>query len=145
MYGSRAANGVILVTTKKGKAGESKLSATFNTSYTYLPEYPTITAGVAARLHKLEALKNFQSAGTFYNAFTGTSEYNYANAYANAYQLANSSSFPVLYFGGLGYDYWWRDGNVSNTPEKRVYYKTVLIRIITIRLIGSNRFLKLGK
>ena len=114
LYGSRAANGVILVTTKKGKAGESKLSATFNTSYTYLPEYPTITAGVAARRHKLAALKNFQSAGELFSFDTFTSKYLYPTSYADAYRLTNDPD----YSGGAAYDYWWQDGDAGRVPNR---------------------------
>lgn len=48
LYGSRAANGVILINTKKGKAGQSGLSVTLNQSFqtgsidqSTLPEYQT--------------------------------------------------------------------------------------------------------
>ncbi len=111
LYGSRANNGVILVTTKKGKAGESKLSANVSQSYTYLPEFPTITAGVAARRYKLQALANYRAAfGAFdFNTFTET--YQYPTSYIDAYNQNQSGGF----FGA--YDYWWRDGTVGGVPQ----------------------------
>ncbi|TXD85357.1 SusC/RagA family TonB-linked outer membrane protein [Subsaximicrobium wynnwilliamsii] len=44
IYGSRGANGVILITTKQGKAGTSRISADFTTSVTslVLPQYDII-------------------------------------------------------------------------------------------------------
>lgn len=43
IYGSRAANGVILITTKKGKAGRGKFSANFSYTGSILPEAPVQT------------------------------------------------------------------------------------------------------
>ncbi|EHQ26006.1 TonB-dependent receptor plug [Mucilaginibacter paludis DSM 18603] len=37
IYGSRGANGVILITTKKGKPGKANMSASVNTGYSYVP------------------------------------------------------------------------------------------------------------
>ncbi|MFT4154502.1 SusC/RagA family TonB-linked outer membrane protein [Parafilimonas sp.] len=47
LYGSEATNGVILITTKKGKSGSEKFSVDFNTSYfqdrvAYLPRFQTV-------------------------------------------------------------------------------------------------------
>ncbi len=53
IYGSRGANGVILITTKKGKAGQEKIEFSANTSYS------TIT-------QKIDVLNSFQYA-TFQN------------------------------------------------------------------------------
>ena len=38
MYGSRGSNGVIMITTKQGKAGKGKINIDFKSSYTMLPE-----------------------------------------------------------------------------------------------------------
>lgn len=59
IYGSRAANGVILVTTKKGKKGQ-KATFAFNGSQTLaiLPKLPTITLGNAERRLRMEAIRN---------------------------------------------------------------------------------------
>ncbi|MFR5657930.1 MAG: TonB-dependent receptor plug domain-containing protein, partial [Butyricimonas faecihominis] len=63
IYGSRAANGVILVTTKKGKQNQR---ATFsaNVSYTWsmLPKLPTVTTGRGERLHRLRVARDFSLA-----------------------------------------------------------------------------------
>ncbi len=40
LYGSRAANGVILVTTKKGKEGKTKVSFNSNNQWTYVSQWP---------------------------------------------------------------------------------------------------------
>lgn len=41
IYGSRAGNGVILITTKKGQAGKARFSANFSYSASWLPQLPT--------------------------------------------------------------------------------------------------------
>ncbi len=65
VYGSRAANGVIIVTTKKGKAGKTALSATaeagtINRAYTPNKNRPLTTAETRAIL--IEALINDEDA-----------------------------------------------------------------------------------
>ncbi|WP_230981373.1 SusC/RagA family TonB-linked outer membrane protein [Echinicola salinicaeni] len=47
LYGSEAVNGVVLITTKKGKSGEKGMSVDFNANYTvdkiaYLPKYQNV-------------------------------------------------------------------------------------------------------
>ena len=63
LYGSRAANGVIIVTTKKG-ARNSKATFSANVSHTWswVPELPTITVGKAEREARLRALANSRRA-----------------------------------------------------------------------------------
>jgi TonB-linked SusC/RagA family outer membrane protein len=111
LYGSRAANGVIMVTTKKGKSGQSKISASVSLSYTYLTEFPTITAGVDARRHKILGLNNQQQAASGFNPATSTFEYVYPKSYQDAYNLTTNG-----YSGGI-YGNWWQDGNAGNVPE----------------------------
>ena len=58
IYGSRAGNGVILITTKKGKAGQAKFSANVSYSASWLPKTPVQTGGQGERLWHLRALQN---------------------------------------------------------------------------------------
>jgi TonB-dependent starch-binding outer membrane protein SusC len=44
IYGARAANGVIIITTKKGKEGPMKVDFTSNVSYNWLPKYDLMDA-----------------------------------------------------------------------------------------------------
>lgn len=39
IYGSRAANGVVLITTKKGKAGKTQFNVNYNTSWSKVPHF----------------------------------------------------------------------------------------------------------
>ena len=57
IYGSRAANGVILITTKKGRAGEGKFSVNLSYSASVLPEAPTQLGGRAERLYHIAVMR----------------------------------------------------------------------------------------
>lgn len=94
LYGSRAANGVILVTTKKGKVGERTVRANVSYSWSYIPEYPTVFAGREARRYKLEALQNYQQ------AYMLGKEAVYPNSYVEVYKK----------YKGV-YDYFWGNGS----------------------------------
>lgn len=107
LYGSRAANGVILVTTKKGRKGEAKISANVSYSYSFVPEFPTITAGVKARKFKEEALRNNREAAFDYDNNTAI----YPESYYHAWKLKED-----WLFGGV-YDFWWSNGSVNSVPD----------------------------
>ncbi len=58
IYGSRAGNGVILITTKKGQAGKARFAANFSYSASWLPEAPEQWGGSYERRYHLNALYN---------------------------------------------------------------------------------------
>lgn len=58
IYGSRAGNGVILITTKKGRAGKAQFTANVSYSASWLPSTPVQTGGNLIRRHVIQALKN---------------------------------------------------------------------------------------
>ena len=58
IYGSRAGNGVILITTKKGRAGQAKFSANVSYSASWLPTTPEQTGGHRERIYNLRGLRN---------------------------------------------------------------------------------------
>lgn len=95
MYGSRAANGVILVTTKRGKSGERSVRANVSYSWSYIPKFPTVFAGKESRRYKLNALRNYRQAYLDSN---------------------NEAVYPVSYTDVFGkyqgaYDYFWGEGS----------------------------------
>lgn len=57
IYGSRAANGVILITTKKGSSGEPKVTFNAYTGVTMRPELRSVTLGTIERGQKMEVLE----------------------------------------------------------------------------------------
>lgn len=69
IYGSRAGNGVILITTKKGRAGKAKFTANVSYSASWLPATPEQTGGNAERRFYLNALRH--SAAPYYDSETG--------------------------------------------------------------------------
>ena len=62
LYGSRAGNGVILITTKKGKSGRSEVSFNFSQSLSWLPSTPMQTLGKGERDIALLLAKNQRGA-----------------------------------------------------------------------------------
>jgi len=111
LYGSQAANGVILVTTKKGKVGKAEIN--FSSSYTndaisYKPQFqneygetPNGNQSWGPKLSTPETADNvgafFRNGNNFTNAinFSSGSEaaqtyFSYANTYANGVQPTNS-------------------------------------------------------
>lgn len=63
IYGSRAGNGVILITTKKGRTGRASFSANVSYSYSVLPETPIQTGGRSERAYNFDVYKNEHIAG----------------------------------------------------------------------------------
>ncbi|MGL5681582.1 MAG: SusC/RagA family TonB-linked outer membrane protein [Marinifilaceae bacterium] len=96
IYGSRAANGVILITTKKGRAGEGKFSA--NVSYTgaVLPETPLQVGGRAERAYLLSIMKAARSA--YYDKTTG--EWRYPTSMEEA--ADNDAIYDKFWNNGMG-------------------------------------------
>ena len=101
IYGSRAANGVILVTTKKGRLNQSaKFSVNVSQTYSFNPKLPELTGGKAERRLRLAALDNFAQA--YYDYETNT--YKYVDNYYESY------------IEGLHYNYFWNQGYGTNMP-----------------------------
>ena len=92
IYGSRGGNGVILITTKKGKQGHSNFSANFSYTGSIFPKAPKHYGGMMERNYNIAALKAYRTA----SFFTGE--------YPNS--IAEGSGF----MGGQ-YDYFWNKGN----------------------------------
>lgn len=68
IYGSRAGNGVILVTTKKGKVGRAQFSANVSYSISQLMEYPEQTGGRMERWYDLLYQRNTKQSYSDFDA-----------------------------------------------------------------------------
>lgn len=101
MYGSRAANGVILVTTKRGRYNE-KFKVAFNVtqSYSFRTNLPSILLGKGETTFRREALRNYREAVYDYN----TNSWHYVCSYEESQET------------GLHYDYFWNRGMGYNNP-----------------------------
>lgn len=82
IYGSRAGNGVILVTTKKGKIGKATFTANVSYSLSQLAEYPTQTGGRMERWLDLMQLRNEKKTGI---DEYGDSQLYFPNSYESVY------------------------------------------------------------
>lgn len=96
IYGSRAGNGVILITTKQGREGQTAFSANVSYSASYMPAFPTQIGGRLERWYNIKSLRNMRVA--MYDWMTG--ETKYPNSYEDVYGQ----------FSGT-YDYFWNGGN----------------------------------
>lgn len=96
IYGSRAANGVILITTKKGKAGKGRFSANFSYTGAILPEAPPQMGGKGERLYILGMMKAAKTA--YYDKTEGV--WKYPSSLEEA--VANGADYNLLFGRGQG-------------------------------------------
>jgi tonB-linked outer membrane protein, susC/ragA family len=100
LYGSRSGNGVILITTKKGRLGRPEFGVTLSQSLSFLPATPLQMRGNGERyVHNL--LARHQRYG-YYDYLTGN--YVLPNGYGQSYGRSQ--------YGDGAYDYFWGNGNV---------------------------------
>ncbi|WP_255469405.1 SusC/RagA family TonB-linked outer membrane protein [Butyricimonas hominis] len=108
IYGSRAGNGVILITTKKGRAGKAQFTANASYSASWLPKTPVQTGGNMTRRYAMQALKNtikpYQKADQTWVIPT---------SYEEVYNYTKDNNYPV-------YDWFF------GTPDKG--YKAAMIQ-----------------
>jgi TonB-linked SusC/RagA family outer membrane protein len=111
IYGSRAANGVLFITTKKGKAGRSKVTLDSWVGFSQVQRLPELMNAAQYTDYKNAALVN---AGTF-------------NATTNAFALTNGPDGKPI--DTRWYDYVYRTGvqhsntiSISGANESTSYY-----------------------
>lgn len=93
LYGSRAGNGVVLITTKKGKVGKAIFSANVSYSASIMPRFPYQLAGREERWWNILWYRNYKEA---------KSDQTYPTSYKDAYNNM------------VVYDKFWGTGR--NTP-----------------------------
>lgn len=107
IYGSRAANGVILITTKKGKKGQSDISFQATYAMSQLPTSPVQTGGNFERMYADNMLRNHLRGG-FDVIGSGANAIRYNKRYPTSYEEA---------YKKLGeYDKYWNMGSGSDVP-----------------------------
>ncbi|MDO5665132.1 MAG: SusC/RagA family TonB-linked outer membrane protein [Bacteroidia bacterium] len=97
IYGSRASNGVILITTKKGKTGRATFAANVSYSHSMLIETPTQLIGHGERLWHLQTAKNNRVG--VYDMIADT--YKFPKSYKDVYNSDDISA---------SYDFFWNRG-----------------------------------
>ncbi|AUP80175.1 SusC/RagA family TonB-linked outer membrane protein [Flavivirga eckloniae] len=102
LYGSRAANGVILVTTKKGRKNQKgNFTVNYSETLSVLPEYPTVYGGRGERIFKINGRKAQRNA--YFDPALGT--WIYPGSYEEAW-------------GELGtFDGFWGNGSVDELKD----------------------------
>ena len=99
IYGSRAGNGVILITTRKGKMGKATFSANVSYTASIMPKFPLQLGGRAERWWKIQRMRHVREAQ--YDWSTKSSFY--PESYREAYER------------GGQYDEFWNAGDIGST------------------------------
>lgn len=102
LYGSRASNGVILITTKQGKTGRGQFSANVSYSYSILPETPLQTGGRLERIANIDKYRNYRMA--------------YGDWSTGIYTMPQS--YREVYGTNGAYDYFWNAGNILGEYQR---------------------------
>lgn len=100
IYGSRASNGVILITTKKGKSGRAKFSTNISYSHSFLPETPLQIIGHGERKWHILAAKHLREG--YYDYMTG--ENGIPKSHDEAWGWDKGT-----------YDFFWKNGQPMET------------------------------
>ena len=100
LYGSRAGNGVILITTKKGRSGKSEVNINVSQSLSWLPETPLQTLGKGERDVALELARKYRAAHYDW----ATEKLIFPGSYRDTWGWDSD--------GDGGFDYLWRNGKV---------------------------------
>jgi len=122
IYGSRASNGVILITTKKGKAG-SKFTVTYdgNVSFANAIKFMDVYSGDEIRQIALErkALFGAESFTKLWNSNTDWQREIFRTAVSHDHNLSFSGAFKSLpYRASVGYTD--QNGIMKNTDMQRI-------------------------
>lgn len=124
LYGSRAGNGVILITTKKGKVGKNEFNVNVSQSYSWLPVTPLQVIGKGERDFRLLQAKRSRTANYDWDTELITVPQNHNDSYGWD---------PNPNFGGY-YDYLWRNGALLNED-----YRLPLIAQDSLNTFYNNR------
>ena len=93
IYGSRASNGVVLITTKKGKAGAPVINLNTVNSYGTIAKQVSMLSAEQLRAYVTANDKAYNDAGNTFSSLLGTANTNWQNEiYQNAYSTDNNIS-----------------------------------------------------
>lgn len=121
LYGSRAAKGVLLVTTKRGKQGDIKIDARVNTGWNVFKAYPEyVSTAEQMQMYNKARINDDATAKDFY-----TPEQIYlTNARVNPDRYPEWNLFSDDYLK-KGYHRWDATVEISGGGEKASYYSNV--------------------
>ncbi len=135
IYGARAANGVVLITTKMGKKGDSKINVSFNTGVSVLPLGRKYDLASSAEIHKLyydsylSGGKTSDEAASLAAGILNSNPYNLTNPYdlkgnlrGDANLLVNTDWMDEIFQVGTYQKY---SADFSGGSEKMSYYTSL--------------------
>jgi len=95
IYGARAANGVIVITTKRGKAGKMKVTLSSNTSFISRPDFDKLNLMNSNEKIDLELALASRTDLTYNNQYGGVAQILNANNDWSNYQTGGSSAISA--------------------------------------------------
>ncbi|MEM7298264.1 MAG: TonB-dependent receptor, partial [Bacteroidota bacterium] len=141
IYGSRAANGVVLITTKRGRSGQAKVNATYSRGFTDVFELPELLNAEEYELIHRESIVN--SGGTPNDAFYGTDNTDWLDAIFRRAAIsqfnvsASGGTNDVNYFSSIQYDD--QEGTLLGTNFQRLTARLNLDADVSDKVkIGAN-------
>jgi TonB-linked SusC/RagA family outer membrane protein len=147
IYGSRGANGVVLVTTKSGKEGRDKVEYSFRTDLSYLPKKIEVLSTPEYLAYSNEAYMDRANGSTAYtlqdmneslNVNTNWQDLIYQTGLAQNHQLNLSGGDKKMRYA-LSAGYLTQRGIVKNTNFDRGTFKLNLDREVNVRFkFGFN-------
>lgn len=157
IYGNRAANGVILITTKKGSAGKTKVDARVSKGFNYaIKDYAVLSTQQLIALIK-ESYKNDPFATISANESAALEKYKDAPTYdwqaAITKKVTRQNDASVRLYGGAGdtrynfsLGYSNNEGNYGrNTLERYSGILNLSTKVLNIVEVGvSNKFSRTG-
>lgn len=153
IYGSRAANGVVLIKTKRGKAGKTKVSFNGRYGIAMKPTLPKVYAGTAERRRRLEMLganATWLSQSQLPLVLTDSLNPAFNNNqdwYDLFYREAATQDYNVALSGGseamsyrIGGGYFDQEGTMNGTEFSRFSFTGNVVNNIGKRLSFNTNF-----
>ncbi len=136
LYGTRAANGVIVVTTKKGEVGPARISYTTQMKYTARPRYTDSNINLMNSQERIRFGKDLTDLhyafpaymtmvgyeGAYYRYITGVTNYDGFLNEVNQYETANTDWFDLLTQNTLNHNH---TVSLSGGNEATRYYASL--------------------
>jgi TonB-linked SusC/RagA family outer membrane protein len=146
IYGSRAANGVVVITTKKGKAGKVKVTYDGWYGVTKKPKLPTLLGADDYVKIKNESLVNIGSAPAYFIQYRPDGSKVETNWYDYVYQTGQSQNHNLSVAGGTGATHYFLSAGysdqkgflVKNTFERATTRFNIDHKLTKAIIIGAN-------
>ncbi len=115
LYGSRASNGVIVITTKKGKSGASQVNVSASTAWSSMPKQIDVLSAEEFRKQVVSVGGKLEDFGANTNWQEELTQVGLSQDYSLSLSGANSEKFS--YFGSVGYQD--QEGILKNSDLQR--------------------------